>query len=195
MDALGYYYKNALLANLCGEYKGRWRAASHDKESLFCLAVSQQSFPHMATFAYEGNGLTKEYITEEFKDFINGRYTAVDADGVEGGYNTQIFVGHDKYISDSVDVLEMMWCDVPTLEVKSTKATKIYAACGSKVNIVCDGYNSVVVMLFDDSYVMLEDVDENSSVTIYKYSDNAKVEIGKYCLSKKVKVFNKELKL
>ena len=195
MDALGYYYKNALLADLCGEYKGRWQSASHDKESLLRLAVSQQSFPHMATFAYEGNGLTEEYITEEFKDFINGRYTAVDADGVDGGYKTQLFVGHDKYISDNVDVLCMMWCDVPTLEVGKTKATKIYAACCSKVNIVCDGYNHVIVMLFDESSVMLEDVDEDSSVTIYKYSDKAKVEIGKYCLSKKVKVFNKELKL
>lgn len=195
MDALGYYYKNALLANLCGEYKGRWQAASHDKESLFRLAVSQQSFPHMATFAYEGNGLTKEYITEEFKDFINGHYTAIDADGVEGQYKTQMFVGHDKPIFDGCDVLEMMWCDVPTVEVKQIKATKIYMACGSRANIVCDGYNNVIVMLFDDSSVLLEDVDENSSVTVYKYSDKANVGIGKYCLSKKVKVFNKELKL
>lgn len=195
MDALGYYYKNALLANLCGEYKGRWAACHGDKESLLRLAVSQQAFPHMATFAYDGNGLTSEYITKEFSEFINGRYTAIDADGVKGQYKTQLFVGHDKYISDNVDVLCMMWCDVPTLEVRKTKATKIYAACCSKANIVCDGYNHVIVMLFDESSVFLEDVDENSSVTIYKYSDKANVEIGKYCLSKKVKVFNKELKL
>lgn len=195
MDALNYYYKNALLANLCGEYKGRWQSASHDKESLLRLAVSLQSFPHMATFAYEGNGLTKEYITKEFSDFINGRYTAIDADGVKGQYKTQLFAGYDKPIFDGCDVLEMMWCNVPTVEVKQTKATKIYMACGSKANIVCDGYNHVIIMLFDESSVMLEDVDEDSSVTIYKYSDKAKIEIGKYCLSKKVKVFNKELKL
>lgn len=195
MDALGYYYKNALLANLCSEYKGRWQAASHDKESLFSLAVSQQAFPHMATFAYDGNGITREYIESEFKDFINGRYTAIDADGVDGGYTTQIYVGHDRQVFDTCDVLESMWCDMPRIVVKETKATKIYLACGSRANLVCDGYNSVVVMLFDDSSVTLDDVDENSSVTVYKYSDDAKVEVGKYCLSKKVRVFNKELKL
>ena len=195
MDALNYYYKNALLADLCSDYKGRWASCHGDKEKLFRLAVSQQAFPHMATFAYEGNGLTMEYIKDEFGGLINGRYTAIDADGVDGQYKTQMFVGHDRPIFDVCDVLEMMWCDVPTLEVRKTKATKIYAACGSKANIVCNGYNHVIVMLFDDSSVTLEDVDENSSVTIYKYSDKAKVEIGKYCLSNKVKVFNKELKL
>lgn len=195
MDALGYYYKNALLADLCGEYKGKWQAASHDKESLFRLAVCQQSFPHMATFAYKGDGLTKEYVSEEFKDFINGRYTAIDADGVDGGYKTQLFSDYHDNIYDCVDVLEVMWCNVSTIEIKKTKATKIYLACGSSANIVCDGYNSVIVMLFDDSSVTLEDVDENSSVTIYKYSDSAKVDIGKFCLSDKVREFKKDLRL
>ena len=195
MDALNYYYKNALLADLCSDYKGRWASCHGDKEKLFRLAVSQQAFPHMATFAYDGNGLTREYITTEFGDFINGRYTAIDADGVEGGYRTQLFVGHDRPIFDESDVVEMMWCDVPMLVVKETKATKIYLACGSSASIVCDGYNSVVVMLFDDSSVMLEDVDENSTVTIYRYGENASVMTGKYCLSDRVKVFNKELKI
>jgi archaellum component FlaC len=40
----------------------------------------------------------------------------------------------------------------------------------------------------------IEDLDENSEVVVYKYSDDAQVELGKFCLGK-VKVFRKELRL
>jgi hypothetical protein len=50
------------------------------------------------------------------------------------------------------------------------------------------------VKLFDDSKIVLDDVDEESNVTIYKYSEKATVELGKFCL-KEPKVFPKELRL
>jgi hypothetical protein len=40
----------------------------------------------------------------------------------------------------------------------------------------------------------IEDLDANSDVVVYKYSDKARVELGKFCL-KEPKVFNKELRL
>jgi hypothetical protein len=48
--------------------------------------------------------------------------------------------------------------------------------------------------LFDNSKITSEELDEDSSVTVYKYSDGASVELGKYCLGK-VKAFDKELRL
>lgn len=195
MDRLQEYYKSSLLANLCGEYKGRWSACHDDKEKLFRLAVAQQSMPHMMTFADEGRGLTKDYILENFGDYINGKYVAIDADGVDGGYRTELYVGYNGSVSVSDDVFATMWSTIPSLEIEATKATKLYVANSSDVHVVCGGYNSVVVMLFDSSTVWLDDVDEDSSVTVYKYSSRAKVEIGDYCLSKKIKEFEKELKI
>jgi hypothetical protein len=63
------------------------------------------------------------------------------------------------------------------------------------VHLVCDGYNSISIYLFDRSEVTLEDVDEESTIRIYKYGKDAKVNIGKFCLSQKIRVFDKQLKL
>ena len=62
------------------------------------------------------------------------------------------------------------------------------------MRIVCGGYNNVTIMLFDDSKVTLSDIDEESNVTVFKYSDQCDVTIGKYCMGK-VKEFRKELRL
>ena len=195
MDRLQEYYKNALLANLCGEWKGYWQAASHDKEKLVRLAMAQQSLPHMMTFANEGKGLTKEYILDTFGEYINGKYVGIDVDGVAGGYRTELYVGYNGVLELSDDVLAMMWCVVPSLSLKPAKATKIYVSNSSEVHLVCEGYNNATVMLFDDSTVWLDDIDPESNVTIYRYSPKARVEIGDYCLSGKVRQFDKLLRL
>ena len=195
MNDLEKYYKESLLANLCGEYKGYWQAASHDKEKLVRLAMQQQSLPHLITFANDGKGLTKDYVLQEFGDYVNGNYTGIDVDGVTGDYKTELYVGFKGDLSLSNDVTAFMWATVPTLEINPFKATKMYVGAKSDVHIVCGGYNHVVVMLFDTSTVWLDDIDEESSVTIYQYSDKAKVEVGRFCLSTKIKCFRKELRL
>lgn len=193
MDALGYYYKSALLANLCAEYKGKWQAASHDKLSLLKLSLCQQSIPHVVTFAYEGNGLTKEYVMENFGEYING-YTVEDADDVKG-YKYGLYADCGDDIVVDKDVCSVMWTDGATIVVPKTKCPTIYVSNKSSVSLVCDGFNEVRVYLFDESEITLEDVDENSGVTIYRYSDNAKVNVGDFCLSKRVREFKKQLKL
>lgn len=195
MDRIQEYYRQSLLANLCGEYKGRWAACHGDKEKLLKLSLCQQSIPHVVTFAYEGNGLTKDYVTEEFKDFING-YVVRDADGVDGyTYGLYADYNYDNDLEVNVDVCSIMWTVGASVVVKATKCPVIYVSNRSKVHLVCEGYNNVRVYLFDKSDITLEDVDENSSVIVYKYSSDANIEVGKYCLSKNVKVFEKQLKL
>lgn len=191
MDRIQEYYKNALLADLCQDYKGRWQKASHDKEELLKLAMCQQSIPHVVTFAYQGKGVTKEYVKENFADYING-YTVNDADGVHG-YTYGLFVGNDDMMADK-DVCSFMWFDGDVI-VPQTKCTTIYVSNKSNVRLVCDGYSNVRVYLFDESTVTLDDVDEESSIIIYRYSDMAKVEVGRYCMSDNVRIFNKELRL
>lgn len=196
-DEMMQYYKNSLLDGLCAEYKGRWQGAHGDKEKLVRLVLNQQALPHFLTYCHNGKGLSMDFLMDAYADYINGQYTAIDADGVEGGgYKSQLYIGHNDNIHvESTDVLALGWCNVPSLEIKPTKSVKVYVGCSSNVYIDCGGYNNVIVMLFDDSVVHLEDIDEDSHVMIYRYSDDAVVERGKYCISRNVKVFDKELKL
>lgn len=193
------YKKNALLGNisaepLCQSYKQAWRSCGNDKEMLVRLAMKQQSIPHFSTACYKNLGLTKGYIKKNFKDYING-YVIRNADGVDG-YTYGLYVDWD-YSNDleiSTDVSSFMWCVDTNIVVPKCKCPTIYISNRSNVHLVCDGYNTVNVKLFDDSVLTIEDLDENSNVVVYKYGGDAKVELGKYCLGS-VKVFSKELRL
>lgn len=194
MDDMNKYYKEALLDNLCTEYKGYWQSSRNDKEKLVRLVAQQQSLPHFITYSYNGKGLSRNYIVENFSHYINGNHVIVDADGVAGNYKTELYVGFKGVLSPTDDVLAFMWANVPQLEIKATKAVKIYLGCKSDVHIVCGGYNYITIMLFDESKVMLDDIDENSNVVVFKYSDKCEVGTGTYCLGN-VKQFRKELRL
>ena len=192
------FYKAALNGEistpLCSEYKASWRKCGDNKEMLVRLSLSQQALPFVATHAYQKKGLTKEYIKEHFKEYINGKILE-DCDGVKG-YTYSLYVDWD-YENDldvNVDVCSIMWTVGANIVVPSTKCPTIYISNHSNVHLVCEGFNSVNIKLFDKSKVTIEDLDEESNVVVYKYSDDACVELGKYCLGN-VKTFKKELKL
>lgn len=187
--------QGVLTDPLCADFKTRWRKCGNNKENLVRLVMNQQALPYFHAHCFNGFGLSKEYILDHFADYINGKYTGIDVDGVEGGYSTQMYVGCYGAVSAPVDVISFQWCKITPFLVPQYKATKMYVGCNSEVHIECDGYNSVSVMLFDDSVVWLDDVDENSNVIIYRYSKNAKVEIGRFCFSDKVRIFDKKIKL
>lgn len=193
------FYKSALIGEistpLCAEYKAAWQKCGDDKEMLLRLAMSQQAQPFVATHAYQNKGLTKEYLKSNFGDYING-YTLKDCDGVVG-YTYGLYADWD-YENDLIvdkDVVGVMWTVGANIIIPPTKCPVLYISNKSNVHLVCEGYNSIKIYLFDESIITLEDVDEDSSVIVYKYGKRAKVEIGKYCLSNKVRIFNKELKL
>ena len=189
------YYKNAMLDDhLCEEYKGIWQACGEDKEKLISLAMQQQVIGHVATYAYLGKGITRDFVLREFGDYING-YILHDCDNVEG-YTYGMFVDYQcsDYHRLVTDVSHFMWTNDVRLIVSPTKCPIIYVSNGSKVSLVCEGYNFVKVYLYDESEIILEDVDVDCAVSVYKYSDNAKVERGAFAFTKELKVFDKEIK-
>lgn len=192
MDELQRYYKESLLANLCGEYKGYWQKAHGNKEELMRLVLSQQSAAHFATFCYQGKGLTKDYCKQEFGDYINGRVFN-DCEGVKG-FSYGMYIDVPQVEEMALDVSQFLWCDDTNVSIPQTKCPRLYVSNRSNLNISLDGYNSIAVYLFDESTINIEDADEESKVIIYKYSKDAKVELGKYCFAD-VKVFDKELRL
>ena len=191
--------KNALLGKsstepLCQAYKQAWRSCGEDKEMLVRLAMRQQSIPHFSTACYKNLGLSKDYIKENFSEYING-HILNDCDDVKG-YTYALYVdwNYENDLNIETDVASIMWTVGANIVVPQTKAPTIYISNRSNVHLVCDGYNSVNVKLFDDSVLTIEDLDENSNIVVYKYGGGAKVELGKYCLGS-VKTFNKELRL
>lgn len=189
------YYKNALTDSLCEEYKGYWRSNMNNKYELTKLALQQQSLPHVMTYAYNGRGLTKKYLLDNFGNYINGNEVFFDVEGVKG-YTYSMWVGQRKkmfFVTE--DVNAYLFCDDLSLEVSGSKCPTLYIGCKSNVSIYCNGYNTINVYLFDESVLEIAEADESCSITVLKYSDKCRVLEGEFCLSKKIKTFDKELRL
>lgn len=192
------FQRNALLGKistepLCSEYKFAWRSCGDDKEMLVKLSMQQQSIPFFSYACHKNLGLTKDYIKEKFKDYINGNKTFDDVEGVQG-YTYQLYVDYGGDFKAVADVTSLMWCNCPTVEIEPTKCPLLYVSNNSEVHLVLGGYNSARVYLFDESRVVVDDADETCDVIVYKYDNKSDVELGRYCFGK-VKIFNKTLRL
>lgn len=197
-NEMTFFYKMALLGSatqqpLCKEYKNEWRSCGDDKKKLLKFALRQQCLPFLFTYSYKDMGLSKDYLTSEYKDLINGAYTVENSDGVEG-YTYELFVECNRLITQNKDVSAFMYCDSAVVEVEKTKCGSLFVGCGSDLNISLCGFNSIRIYLYDESKVTIDSGDKESDVTVYKYSKDAKVEVGMYCLSS-VRVFEKDLRL
>ena len=185
--------KDAFNNGLCKEYRDEIRACHEDKLQLVRLAVRQQSCPWIATKMYDGV-IKKEYILKTFGKYLNG-YVLKDCDGVKG-YLYSWFVDWDSKndIIADVDVLHISHTVGASVIIPQSKCPVIYVSNDSDLHIICDGFNSVVLYLFDHSKVTIDELGDESSMLIYKYSDNCCVEQGKYCFGN-IKEHNKELRL
>lgn len=199
-DEMFNFYKNALCgaitAPLCADYKNEWRGCGQDKDKLVRLVMRQQSLPYFITHCNDGKGLSKEYILETFQEYINNDEKAVikDADNVSG-YTYNLYVAFDGIFKAAADVLAFMWCSNTNVTIQSVKSPVLYVGCNTTLHIDCEGYNSPYIYLFDNSKVILDNVDETCKVVVYKYSDDAQVIIGDDCTSEQIKEFRKELRL
>ena len=192
------FFKAALSGGvaspLCSEYKSEWRKCGDDKEKLIRFSLSQQALPYVATYAHMNNSFTKDYVKKAFGEYINGRVFE-DCDGVSG-YKYALYVDRDcnEDIDVFVDVCSVMWTVGSNIVIPKTKCPVLYISNRSNVHLVCEGNNNVVVKLFDESKVTVEDCDSDSKVIVYKYGRRATVETGKFCLSEP-RIFTKELRL
>lgn len=188
---LFYFYKNAIQRDLCGEYKAMWKQCKDDKQKLMNLALMQQSISYVVTAISEGFGLSIGYIKKEFSDFINGGYVAHDVDGVKG-YTSSMWVGTnlDKYASEDVN----LYIDCTgSLNIEESKCPTIYVSNLSDIDILLDGYNSIIIYLFDKSRIHFDYIPANSRVTVFKYSEESMVTSVEN--EGKLKIFKKDLRL
>lgn len=194
MDELLRYYKNSIVGGLCDEYKGYWRAAGNDKQKLMKLVLSQQSLPHFLHHCWNGEGLSKKYILDNFGEYINGRDIIYDADGVQGNYTYQLYVDYND-TTEPADINAFMWCDDAVVEMPTSRCATFYVGCNTTLHLSMNGYNNARIYLFDTSEVVFEEADKTCSATVYEYSDQCVTQLTKYCLSEKIKVHRKQLRL
>lgn len=197
MDELLKYKKNSILGNisgqpLCQDYLTAWRKCGDDKEMLVRLALKQQSLPHFSTACYNKLGLSKEYVLQNFGEYINGKRTFDDVEGVNG-YTYQLYAGYDKDFEISADVTSFMWSEC-NVTIPETKCSTLYVSNNSSVRFTLNGFNSIRVYLFDESSITIDDAPEGCDVVVYKYSNRANVDAGKFCFAN-MKIFYKQLKL
>ena len=185
------FIKDAYNSGLCEGYKNEVRKCNRNAEALSRLAMRQQSIPWVATKIKEGV-IPVNYAKRKFAGLINGK-TLKDCDNV-AGYTYQWYIDHNKDIFTSADVINITACKNIDITIKQTKCPVIYINNNSNVNINLEGYNSIKIYLFDNSHAAINDTDNESDVTIYKYSTTCNATENKFCLCK-VKQFNKTLRL
>jgi hypothetical protein len=111
------------------------------------------------------------------------------------GFTYSMYVSPSEAAKISVDVAQILWSNPVEVIIPETKCPKLYISNKSSVHLTLEGYNSVLVYLFDESELIIDDADDTCEVIVYRYSDNSRVERGTFCISPKVKIFNKILKL
>lgn len=187
------FIKHAYENGLCEEYKNEIRNCHEDRAQLMRLALRQQSIPYIATKMREGV-ITKEYIQKAFSGYLNG-VKIKDCDGVSGyTYSWYVDYDYDNDLLVEADVTHISYTVGASVVVPITKCPIIYISNRSNVHLVCEGYNSVKIYLFDNSKVTIEDADNESQIVIYKYSDNTTVRESRFCFGD-VKQFKKQLKI
>lgn len=194
------FYKAALLGQiadtpLCEEYQQEWRACNDDKLKLVTLAMQQQSIPYLAHACYTKHGLTKDYLTTTFKDYING-FTIHDADEVKGyTYGLYVNFDYDKDLFVDKDVIHIMYTVGANVIIPTTKCPILYISNRSNIHLLCEGYNTIKLYLFDQAKVTIEEADETCNIVVYHYSTQSKCERGTFCISNHIHQHQKELKL
>lgn len=147
----------SLILGLCGEYKKRWDSCC-TKEDLIKLSMDANGVEFMADSIAFGWGLSKEYLTKEFSEYINGKYLIR-----EKGYTSEMFVGltEDKIKPRSTLSL-FVGCNC-TILLQNHFVGKIYTCGGSNIEIdtgdciMCElyiyGSNNNIRILGDDTNV------------------------------------------
>ena len=86
MKMLQAFREAAKSRNLCDKYSELWDNCK-TKKQLIDLATDSNGIPYVCESMAEGWGVTPEFISENFKTFINGRYTSQ-----HNGYTSAMYV-------------------------------------------------------------------------------------------------------
>ena len=124
--------RNAVMLGLCDRYKAEWDEAK-DKKDLVDLALDANGVEFMAKSVAEGWGVSKDYILDNFGDYVNGKYVRE-----KGGYTSELYVGYGGDNLQRATLNLFVGCDTSIL-VPEGSVCKIYVCGRSNVRLKCAG--------------------------------------------------------
>lgn len=139
-DEMAIFRHNAERLGLCDVFAQRWSACK-SKKQLYDLACNVNSLAYLAEMIAKGYGLSAEYLTTEFGQFLNGK-CIYGADG----YTSCLYCNpEDSEIA--VDTTAALIIGFKgTINIPKNHICELYL-CQSDVVIVGDGRG--VVYLYD----------------------------------------------
>ena len=174
MEAMNTFKKEARVRQLCSQFAVLWGQCK-TKEDYVKLSLIPQSVPYIATSSYNGWGISTDDIYENFSTVINGNKTIKDIDGIKN-ITGALYVKYDnKEKKIKENIVHIMETLDTTFTIQKTKCPKIYVSNNSNIKIKCNGYNTVSLALFDNSFVDISEVESNTKIRITKYSENCTV--------------------
>ena len=126
------FKRNAVLLGLCDEYKAAWNGVG-SKKDLVDMALDANGVAFMAKSVAEGWGLSRDYILENFGDYVNEGYVRD-----RGGYTSKLYVDYGGDIFQPATLNLLIGCNTSVL-VPESSVCKIYVCGMSDVRISCVG--------------------------------------------------------
>lgn len=130
----------ALERNICAKYK-RWWAGVTSRKGLFDMSMSVQGIEFIAdSIAFGWGTLDREYITENFAEFINGKYISR-----QDGYTSEMYVGEQsKAITPRSTLLVLVGVTKTVINLDEYSVCTIYVCGGCDIEINNKGYLKLV---------------------------------------------------
>ena len=191
MPTFETFKDNAIERNLCSDYIDALRECKSDKLKLFELSLIPQSIPYIATSIYEGWGMDIEYIKNEYKDLLNGKYIVSKLDEITD-VSASFHLCNSEEISIFEDISHICSCTTEVV-IPNRKHVKLYVSNKSDIRLVLGEFSSVAIYLFDESKIKLIYAPNTAKLRCYRYSD--KSELNNSVEGFNTLVFNKILKI
>lgn len=168
------FYKNAVVRNLCADYKKEWKSDMAFQKKLYEFSMLTGSIPYLATSIYRGWGIPIDYVAKNFTEYINGAYVIENSNGVEGAtavsYYDYEFIGEELPYSLIAIYRCRGYCSCVDYG-----APRLHISNHSDIDLSIGLDSRVWINLYDESSVNLGDVCKGTTVYVVKYSDECKV--------------------
>lgn len=143
MTEMDTFRRNATRLGLCDTYAQRWDSCN-SKRQLFNLATDINSLSYLAETIAKGIGLTPKFISDEFGQFVNGKFV-----NSSDGYTSCLYCQYDG-VEITVNTTAMLIIDYKgVINIPQNRPCELYL-CNCDVEIIGEGngiaylYNSQI---------------------------------------------------
>lgn len=89
MDDLVKFKRNALMRSLCSDYTNKWNSAQTE-DDLVSIAIDANGISYMCHSIANGWGLDVDYLSNRFKNYINGNKCYKFFNEKGNGYSSEL---------------------------------------------------------------------------------------------------------